>query len=409
MPEHPVRDAIRLMEPAFYVDRPFEHWAWMREHAPVYFDEAGGVWGVTRHEDVSRLSKTPELFCSGKSSRPERGSWLPSMINLDAPEHRRRRGLVNRGFTPRRVADHEPKIRRICHALVDAVAERGRCDFVHEIAAPLPMILIGDMLGVEPEDRDRLLRWSDELLGAGLPADASAEERRAQSQKAGLEYVQWVLGTIADRRAHPRDDLISILVHADIDGDRLTDEELIHESLLILVGGDETTRHVISGGMHALIQHPDQRELLQREPQRIPLAVEEMLRWVTPIQNMNRTTTRDLEYGGQKIREGDRVLLLYPSANRDERVFDAPERFDVGRTPNEHVAFGGYGPHFCLGASLARLELRVMFEVLLERLPDLELVAGAACPLRPSNFIVGFESMPVVFPPRAPRAVEPSP
>ena len=403
MPDHPTRDDIQLMEPAFYVGDPHGHWSWMREHAPVYRDEAGGVWGVTRHADISFVSKNPEIFCSGQSSRPEPDSWIPSMINMDAPDHRRRRNLVNRGFTPKRVSDHEPKIRRICHELVDKVAERGACEFVHDVAAPLPMIMIGDMLGVPPEDRDTLLRWSDELLGAGLPLETTAEERRAYSQKAGMEYAEWAIQTIADRRKQPRDDLISILVHAEIDGEKLDDVALLQETLLILVGGDETTRHVITGGMLALIQNPDQRRALAADPTKIPRAIEEMLRWVTPIQNMNRTATRDVELHGQKIREGDKVLLLYPSGNRDERVFDEAFRFDIERHPNEHVAFGGYGPHFCLGASLARLELRVMFEVLLERLPDLEIAADAALPLRPSNFIVGLESMPVVFPPRAPR------
>jgi cytochrome P450 family 142 subfamily A polypeptide 1 len=194
-----------------------------------------------------------------------------------------------------------------------------------------------------------------------------------------------------------------VLVHAEIDSQRLDDEALVHESLLILVGGDETTRHVITEGMEALIRHPEQRARLVRDPAKIPVAIEEMLRWVTPIKNMNRTATRDTTLRGQKIREGDKLLLLYPSANRDERVFANPDVFDVERSPNDHVAFGGYGTHFCLGASLARLELRVMFEELLRRLPDLELAANAELPLRPNNFIAGIESMPVVFAPRAPE------
>jgi cytochrome P450 family 142 subfamily A polypeptide 1 len=195
-----------------------------------------------------------------------------------------------------------------------------------------------------------------------------------------------------------------VLVHAEVDGERLDDDALLQESLLILVGGDETTRHVISGGMEALIRHPDQRALLAREPGRIPVAVEELLRWVTPIQNMNRTATRDAVLRGQSIRKGQKLLLLYPSANRDERVFADPFRFDVTRDPNPHLAFGGYGTHHCLGASLARLELRVMFEELLAALPDLELAGDAPLALRPSNFIVGIQSMPVAFPPREPRA-----
>jgi cytochrome P450 family 142 subfamily A polypeptide 1 len=396
MPDHPTHPDIRLMEPDFYLD-PHPHFRWMRENAPIYRDEAGGVWGVTLHEDVMSVSKNAEVFCSGQSSRPEPDSWIPSMINFDDPHHKRRRSLVNRGFTPRRVADHEPKIRRIVHELIDAVADAGSCDFVRDIAAPLPMILIGDLLGVEPADRDTLLRWSDEMLGGGRARGLSRDARNELAREVMVEYVAYARGVIADRRRRPRDDLMSILVEAEIDGDRLSEEEIIQESLLILVGGDETTRHVITGGMLALIDHPDQRRKLVEDPSRIGLAVEEMLRWVTPIQNMNRTATRDTELRGQRIREGDRVLLLYPSANRDERIFRDPFAFDVERSPNPHVAFGGHGTHFCLGAPLARLELQVMFEELLRRLPDLELSSREALTLRPSNFIVGLETMPVAW------------
>ena len=394
MAEHPVRDEIRLLEGDFYVGDPLAHYRWMRENAPVYRDEVGGVWGVTLHEDVMHVSKTPKLFCSGKSSRPEEGTWIPSMINLDDPDHKRRRNLVNRGFTPRRVEDHEPHIRRYVGELIDAVADAGRCDFVRDIAAPLPMAVIGDMLGVAPENRGTLLQWSEDmLLGTNVKA---SEEVRMAAVKAGGEYAKYAMGAIQERCAKSHDDLMGVLVEAEIDGQGLSDEELIQESLLILVGGDETTRHVITGGMKALIEHPEQREKLRRDPSKIPTAVEEMLRWVTPIVNMNRTATRDVELRGQKIREGDKVLMLYQSANRDERVFDEPERFDVGRTPNDHVAFGGYGTHFCLGASLARLELRVIFEELLRRIPEMEL-EDESPPLRPSNFIVGYEHMPVRF------------
>jgi cytochrome P450 family 142 subfamily A polypeptide 1 len=312
---------------------------------------------------------------------------------------------VNRGFTPRRVQDHASKIRSICDGLIDAVAEKGHCDFVRDIAAPLPMIIIGDMLGVAPEDRDELLRWSDDLI-AGTDASAGPEVA-GRALAAATEYMQYALEVIRDRRARPPgDDLMSVLVHAEIDGERLDDEALIQESLLILVGGDETTRHVITQGMEALIQHPDQRALLAREPERIPTAVEEMLRWVTPIKNMNRTATTDTELRGQRIREGDKVLLLYQSANRDERVFVEPDRFDVTRDPNPHVAFGGYGTHFCLGASLARLELGIMFERLLARLPAIELASAGPLPLRPSNFIVGIEHMPVRWDPAGVRPAQ---
>jgi len=392
------RDEIRLLDGDFYVGRPLDHYAWMRAEAPLYWDEEGRVWGVTRHEDVMRASKSPELFCSGRSSRPD-SPPIPSMINMDDPLHKRRRNLVNRGFTPRRVADHEAKIRAICNELVDAVEPRGACDFVEDIAAPLPMIVIGDLLGVEPADRARLLRWSDDLLKAlGNPRP----ELLANAASAASEYTAYALDVIRDRRARPpADDLMSVLVHAEIDGEKLDDEALVQESLLILVGGDETTRHVISEGMAALIQNPDERSKLIENPAKIPVAVEEMLRWVSPIKNMNRTATRELEWHGKTIREGDKLLLLYQAANQDERVFEEPQRFDVERDPNPHVAFGGYGAHFCLGSSLARLELRIMFEVLLDRLPDLELATRDPLPLRPNNFIVGIEEMPVVFAPRS--------
>jgi cytochrome P450 family 142 subfamily A polypeptide 1 len=386
---------IDLLDGHFYARDAHPAFTWMRSNAPLYWDERNELWGVSRHADILAFSKNPGTFCSRFSSRPD-APPIPSMINLDDPLHKRRRNLVNRGFTPRRVANHEPKIRRICSDLIDAVAEKGRCDFVHDIAAPLPMIVIGDLLGVEPKDRDRLLRWSDDLI-LGTSSSATPEATAAAGKAAG-EYFEYARRVIADRRAKPpQEDLMSVLVHAEIDGEKLDDEELLQESLLILVGGDETTRHVITGGMNQLIQHPDERRKLVEDPDKIPVAVEEMLRWVTPIQNMNRTVTRDVEVHGQKLRKGDKVLLLYPSGNRDESVFDEPFRFDVERAPNDHVAFGGYGAHFCLGAPLARLELRVMFQELMRRLPDLELASDDPLPLRPSNFIIGIEQMPVVF------------
>ena len=248
------------------------------------------------------------------------------------------------------------------------------------------------MLGVEPARHGDLLDWSERMvLGTG---NVSAERLQSAS-RAFVAYVDYQRLVIADRRSKPaQNDLVSILVHADIDGQRLTDNELLLETLLILIGGDETTRHVISGGMYELLRHPDQRRLLARDPSKIPGAVEEMLRWVSPIQNMARTATRDVEWHGEQIREGQKLLLLYPSANRDAAVFAEPMRFNVERSPNDHVAFG-FGAHFCLGASLARLELRVMVEEVLARLPTLELAADEPPARRASNFISGIESLPV--------------
>jgi cholest-4-en-3-one 26-monooxygenase len=393
MPNHPANPDIHLLDGRFYAGDPHRHFDWMREHAPLYWDEASLLWGVTRHSDVMQLSKRPDVFCSSGSSRPD-SPPIPSMINLDDPAHRQRRALVSKGFTPRRVADHEPKIRAICRDLIARAADKGRFDFVRDIAAPLPMAVIGDLLGVATEDHDMLLRWSEDMLG-GLSASAGPEAYEATA-RAFEEYSAYHNQIVADRRARPpQDDLMSALVYAEIDGERLDDNALLQEALLILIGGDETTRHVISGGMHALLSEPEQLARLAAEPRCIPVAVEEMLRWVTPIQNMNRTATQDVTLHGETIRAGDKVLLLYPAANRDATVFNEPHRFDAGREPNPHVAFGGYGAHFCLGASLGRLELRVMFEELTRLLPNLELVSDAPPRRRASNFIVGIEELPV--------------
>ena len=226
------------------------------------------------------------------------------------------------------------------------------------------------------------------------------DDERREKQRTFIEgYFAYQRDVIEDRKKNPRDDLVSLLVQGEIDGDRLDDEELLQESLLILIGGDETTRHVMTGGLELLIRNPDEKRKLIEDPSKIEVAVEEMLRLVSPIANMNRTLTRETELHGEKLREGDRILLLYPAGNRDERVFESPDRFDVERWPNRHVAFGGYGVHHCLGASLARLELKILFEEVLRRMPDIELASDAPLRRRPSNFITGIEEMPVVFTP----------
>ena len=264
-------------------------------------------------------------------------------------------------------------IRTVCDAIIDRVCEAGSADFVRDIAAPLPMIVIGNMLGVAPEDRDDLLRWSDDMLKALGSPDPGAMDQAAQ---AAVEYASYITAVAEQRkRDNQSGDLIGTLVHAEIDGDRLDESSIIYESLLILIGGDETTRHVISGGMYELLRHPDQLRKLAADRSLMQSAVEEMLRWVTPIKNMARQMTRDVEFGGETLYEGQKLLLLYPSANRDERVFDRPDEFDITRSPNDHMAFG-FGSHFCLGNRLARMELSVMFDQLLDRLPDIALDGG---------------------------------
>ena len=383
---HPVHPEVRLLSPDFYAD--FDRLtAWMRSEAPLYWDDETGIWGAASHELVSMMSREWHTFCSGKGSRPE--SSVPSMINFDAPEHTKRRRLVGAGFTPRRVADHEPFLRRAVNTLIDNVIDDGRCDIVRDIATPLPMLMIGELMGLPSEDNDKLLHWSDLFATGG-------EEIRSEVEHAVVEWNDYIMTKVHERRGGDGQDLVSLVVNAEWEGQRLSDIDVMFETMLVLVGGDETTRHVISGGVAALLQHPDQMARLRSDPSLLPTAIEEMLRWSTPVRNMNRTATTDVDVNGMRIREGDRVLLLYPSANRDERVFADPHRFDVGRTPNEHVAFGAYGRHHCLGAPLARLELRIMFEELLRRLDHIELDADHI-PWRRGNFVLGPNSVPVTF------------
>jgi cytochrome P450 family 142 subfamily A polypeptide 1 len=389
---------IGLTDGTFYGGDPFPAFAWMRKEAPAFFDERSGVWGITRYADIKAISKDPDTFSNAGGIRPDSDA-LPMMIDTDAPEHFRRRRLVSEGFTPRRIRESEEGIRSVCDAIIDRVCEQGSADFVRDIAAPLPMIVIGNMLGVAPEDRDDLLRWSDDMLKALGSPDPTAMEGATM---AAIEYAGYITAVAEQRRRdNQTDDLIGTLVHAEIEGDRLDESSLIYESLLILIGGDETTRHVISGGMYELLTHPDQFARLSANRDQLPVAVEEMLRWVSPIKNMARTMTRDVELHGQTMAKGQKLLLLYPSANRDETVFDDPETFDIGRTPNDHMAFG-FGAHFCLGNRLARMELTVMFDRLFERLPDLALVSGEEPPKRAANFVSGYETMPVTFTPTAP-------
>jgi cholest-4-en-3-one 26-monooxygenase len=392
-----IEDRIDLVDGAFWGRDPHEELAWLRANAPVWRDPRSGVWGVATYDLVKHVSTHPELFSSAKGIRPEHDA-LPMMIDMDDPDHWQRRKLVNKGFTPRQVRQKEASIRRTVDALIDAVCERGECDLVADIAAWLPLVVIADALGVDPADRAQLLQWSEDMMGSLGQRDGDGMERAAEAAMGYAAYTQRVIGA---RRECPMDDLMSILVHAEVDGDRLDESEIIYESLLILNGGDETTRHVISGGVYELLRERDRWEELRQDRTLLPTAIEEMLRWVSPIKNMARAATGDVELAGQRIPAGEKLLLLYPSANRDEAVFDEPSRFDIRRSPNDHVAFG-FGPHFCLGANLARLELRVALEQLLDRLPDLSLVDDDEPDHRAANFVSGYERVPVRFSPTPP-------
>ncbi len=386
-----MEDRIDLVSGEFWGRNPHEELTWLRANAPVWRDPRHGLWGVATYDLIKEVATQPKLFSNAQGIRPDHNA-VPSMIDSDDPAHWRRRKIVNKGFTPRRVRDQEEAIRRTARALLDAAAERGEFDLVRDVAAWLPLITIGDMLGVAPPDREQLLHWSDDLMCA-LGSDDPVLKQAQANAAAG--YFAYASAVVRARREAPSDDLMGVLVGAEVDGDRLTDPELLYESMLILIGGDETTRHVISGGAYELLREPQRWAALAAEPSLLGSAIEEMLRWVSPVKNMARAATEDTELAGQHIRAGEKLLLLYPSANRDETVFADPFTFDIRRTPNDHIAFG-HGPHFCLGANLARLELQVLFEELLDRFPTLHLVDPAAQPpQRPANFVSGIESLPV--------------
>ena len=389
---HPV---YRILDPAFYQD-PWEGYAWLRKNKPIYYDDAAELWAVTRYEDIRQCAMDQETF-SSFNSRPSEEPQS-SMINQDEPEHMQRRDLIRRRFTPQSIRRYDDYIRLAISWLIDQIIEKGECDFVRDIATPVPMLMIGDLMGLPPSDYEQLLEWSD-LFATG--ADTQSTPEFIQTVRDAIEeYHNYIFTHLEDRRGNPSDDLLSDIVHGKVGGEPLTTKDLLAESMLILVGGDETTRHVISGGMKALLEHPDQMAWVQEDlDERLPAAIEEMLRWVTPVKNMMRTATCDTELGGQKLSKGDRVLLLYESGNRDETVFENPDEFRVDRNPNHHLAFGGYGRHFCMGGNLARREIMTVFEEVFRRMKNIEIVEGADIPYRLGNFVLGIEALPIRFTP----------
>ncbi|SBS76532.1 putative cytochrome P450 142 [uncultured Mycobacterium sp.] len=393
-----VTAGVDLMDGRFYASgEARDAYRWMREHQPVFRDR-NGLAAAATYRAVIDAERQPELFSNAGGIRPTTPA-LPHMIDMDDPAHLLRRKLVNAGFTRKRVQAKANSIEGLCDTLIDAICERGECDFVRDLAVPLPMAVIGDMLGVAPEDRATLLAWSDDMVVA--LSSVATEESLTMAANALVAYNEFMGGFVEARRREPADDLVSVLIAAEVDGQRLTDEQILAETLLILIGGDETTRHTLSGGTAELSRHPDQWQALQDDPELLPAAVEEMLRWTSPIKNMCRTLTADTDFHGTALDAGEKMLLLFESANFDETVFGDPDVFRIDRAPNNHVSFG-FGTHFCLGNQLARLELTAMTRRVLARLPDLRLADGAELPLRPANFVSGLEAMPVEFTPTAP-------
>lgn len=390
---------VDLADGRFYADgrAAREAYKWMRANQPVFRDRNGQAAAAT-YQAVLDAERNPELFSSTGGIRPDQPG-MPYMIDMDDPAHLLRRKLVNAGFTRKRVMDRLPSIEALCDTLIDAVCEKGEADFVRDIAAPLPMAVIGDMLGVLPEEREKLLEWSDNLV-CGLSSHVD-DDTVKMLMDTFAAYTAFTMEVIADRRANPRDDLFTVLCNSEVEGQRMSDDEIVFETLLLLIGGDETTRHTLSGGTEQLLRHRDQWQQLVANPDELlPGAIEEMLRWTSPVKNMCRTLTADTEFHGTSLKAGEKIMLMFESANFDETAFDNPDEFDIRRNPNSHLAFG-FGTHFCLGNQLARLELKIMLTKVLERLPDLRLADDAKLPLRPANFVSGLESMPVVFSPSA--------
>jgi cholest-4-en-3-one 26-monooxygenase len=382
--------------------------AWFRRQraeAPVAWHEetdGPGFWSVSRWEDLKHVSRSPKLFSSWLGatniedrSEEELAGMRAIMLNMDPPQHVKFRRIVQREFTPRRVEAMRPRVRQMARRVVDDVAHKGECEFVGDVAAKLPLQVICEMMGVPEHDRQGIFDLSNRLIGFDDPEYSTSEQ---DGKIASAEMFTYALHRAAKVLAdpEPQDDLVHRLLTSDVDGEKLTEIEFSSFFLLLAIAGNETTRTVTTWGMHCLMAHADQRDRLLRDPSLLPAAVEEILRFEPAVHYFRRTATQDTEIRGQRVAAGDKVVMWYPSANRDESVFDAPDRFDVGRTPNPHLSFG-IGEHFCLGSHLARMQLQEVFRELLRRLPDMTL---AAPPRRlRSNFVNGCKEMRVRFTP----------
>jgi cytochrome P450 len=367
-----------------------------------------GYWAVTRHADILTASRNADDFCSSRGTNiPDLpaalNEFFGSMINMDDPRHGRLRRIVSRGFTPRALGKLEEGVQRRARQTIDRVIEKGSCDFVTEIAAPLPLEIICDMMGIPDSQTGFVFEKTNVILGLGDPEYVAPGTNPLMAALTAGQALAGLMNELAaERRKQSKDDLTSALLAAELEGESLTEQELASFFVLLVAAGNETTRNAISHGMKALCDFPDERRKWLADFEGVaPTAIEEIVRWASPVIHFRRTATRDTELGGQKVRAGEKVVLWYNSGNRDDAAFPDPYRFDVTRTPNEHVGFGGPGPHHCLGANLARREMRVMFREILTRLPDLE-ITGAPEMLR-SNFIHGIKRMPCAFTPGGAR------
>jgi cytochrome P450 len=391
----PGEDLARALEsPGFYAADPFPHYARMRSDAPVAWNAEVGYWSVSSHAGVMTVSKDSETFCSRRGILTfEIGVEYPSpptMMHTDPPEHTRYRKLVQPAFAPSRMRALEPRVRARAAELADRIVAGTPVEFVDQVAVPFPLWIIAELLGIPESDWHRFYLWSEAAIPGAQP-DWSAEQRAEYM----AEMHAYLLDTTKQRRAEPRDDLISLLATVEVEGERLTDDELVMFLNQLLVAGNETTRHTLSGGIWALAQHPEQWQRLRADRHLLEPATEEILRWTTPVISFMRTATRDTSLHGVPIAAGEPVLMLYASANRDEAEFGpTAATFDITRDPNPHVAFG-FGHHFCLGAALARLEVRAMLDALLDRYERLEPSGEVG---RSASFVIaGITAAPVTF------------
>ncbi|MCX7620346.1 MAG: cytochrome P450 [Acidimicrobiales bacterium] len=384
---------VPLTDPAFYADDPYPLFARLRAEAPIAWNEELGFWALSKHADVLEVSKDPYRFCSGRGIllmdlRRELPDVPGALLYVDPPEHGRYRRLVQPAFAPSKIRALEPVIRQRARVLLDHVSPNEPVDVVEALAVPFPLLVIADMLGVPERDWPDMRRWTDALIEL-------ATEPSEENNAIAAEMATYFLERIAERAVDPGDDLVSTLATVTVDGEKLDEAELMMFCGQLLVAGNETTRNLISAGLVALAEHPDQWERLVADAELISRAVEELLRWTTPVISFMRTATVDTEIGGLPIAEGDHLLLLYASANRDEEVFGpTADQLDVGREPNAQLAFG-FGEHYCIGAALARLEGRIMLEELLQRFRRVE-PAGPVTRLA-STVIAGITSAPLVF------------
>jgi cholest-4-en-3-one 26-monooxygenase len=401
---------IDVYDPEQYVvGVPHDKFARLRAEAPIFKhddpEQPDGFWALTRHADVVYVSRNPELFSSYEKTAmvdefPQANidQQRLLMLNQDPPQHTRTRGLVNRGFTPRMIAHLEERIQDVCDEIVDQAVAKGEGDFVTLCAAELPLVVIAELMGVPQEDRHKVFEWSNRMISGTDPEFSTSEEQRLS---AASEMWAYANALAEEKRKQLQDDIVSKLISPDEAGNQLSEFEFDMFFMLLAVAGNETTRNAISGGMHALLENPEQWERLRADPSLLPSAADEIVRWVTPVNMFRRTAVEDVVIGGVPIRKGEKVVIYYTSANRDESVFTDPDVFDIGREPNPHVGFGGGGPHFCLGRHLAKLEIECLYRSLVAKVERVEQIAPPRR-LR-SNFINGIKEMTVRFLPETSR------